>query len=355
MLGIDPKAARAAWTVFLVALLIAITWVMRGTLMVFAVALFLAYMLSPLVDFVVRFTRSRLSRTLALAVVYVVITCLLVLLGVTVGSRIAAEASNLAARLPGLLNNPAWTTQIPLPQWLEGERGNIVAWLQQAVGNGGSNLVPYLREAGAQLFSGARYLLYIVLVPILSFFFLKDGPGMIVNAVASIGDGRRREVVQDILDDISLLLGRYIRALVILAMCTFAAYSLFLGITGAPYTVLLAGFAAACEMIPVIGPLGAGVVVIFVGGFSGYAHLWWFVLFWVLYRLFQDYVVSPYLMGHGVELNPLLVLFGVLAGEQIAGVAGMFFSVPAIATLRVVFVRLQRAQRHRLGFQHSVE
>jgi predicted PurR-regulated permease PerM len=50
------------------------------------------------------------------------------------------------------------------------------------------------------------------------------------------------------------------------------------------------------------------------------------------------------LMGRGVELNPVLVLFGVLAGEQIAGVTGMFFSVPVIATLRVLFVRLQRAR-----------
>jgi predicted PurR-regulated permease PerM len=49
-----------------------------------------------------------------------------------------------------------------------------------------------------------------------------------------------------------------------------------------------------------------------------------------------------------VELNPVLVLFGVLAGEQIAGVTGMFFSVPVIATLRVLFVRLQRSRRGEL-------
>ena len=355
MLGIDPKAARAAWTVFLVALLLAILWAIRGTLVVFAVALFLAYMLSPLVDFVVRFTRSRLSRTPALAAVYLMITCLLVLLGATVGSRIGDEASRLAVQLPGLINDPSWTTKIPLPRWLEGERGNIAAWLQQAVGHGGSNLVPYLKAAGAQLFSGARYVVYIILVPILSFFLLKDGPEMVANAVAAIGDGQRRQVVRDVLDDISLMLGQYIRALVILSICTFAAYSAYLGLTGAPYTVLLAGVAAACEFIPTIGPATAAVVVMFVGGFSGYTHLWWFLLFWVLSRLFQDYVVSPYLMGHGVKLSPLLVLFGVLAGERIAGVAGMFFSAPVIATLRVVFVRLQRAQRHRLGIPHSVE
>jgi len=355
MFGTDPKAARAAWTVFLVALLICTVYVIRGTLVVFAVALFLAYMLSPLVSFVERFTRSRLSRTPALAVVYLVITCLLILVGGTVGSRIASEASSLATRLPGLLNDSAWTTKIPLPAWLQGERENLALWIQQAAGTGGSNLMPYLRAAGAQVFYGAKYVLYVILIPILSFFLLKDGPEMIVSAVASIGDGHRRQVVQEILDDISLMLGQYIRALVLLSVSSFVAYSLFLGITGAPYAVLLAGLAAVGEFIPVIGPAAAAVVVLFVGGFSGYTHLLWFLIFWVLFRLFQDYVVSPLLMGAGVKLNPLLVLLGVLAGEQIAGVAGMFFSVPVIATLRVVVVRLQRAHRRKLGFPHSVE
>ena len=49
-------------------------------------------------------------------------------------------------------------------------------------------------------------------------------------------------------------------------------------------------------------------------------------------------------MGKGVQLNPMLVLFGVLAGDQIAGVLGMFLSVPVLAILRVMFVRLRRVR-----------
>ena len=71
------------------------------------------------------------------------------------------------------------------------------------------------------------------------------------------------------------------------------------------------------------------------------------IVFLIVYRLFQDYVLAPYLMGHGVELHPLLVLFGVLAGEQIGGISGMFFSVPVLATLRVVYVRMQKARTKR--------
>jgi len=65
-----------------------------------------------------------------------------------------------------------------------------------------------------------------------------------------------------------------------------------------------------------------------------------------VYRLFQDYVLSPYLLSSGVELHPLLVLFGVLAGERVAGIPGMFFSVPVIAALRIIIVRMRRRKAH---------
>jgi predicted PurR-regulated permease PerM len=135
---------------------------------------------------------------------------------------------------------------------------------------------------------------------------------------------------------------QYIRALALLAMATFVAYSVLFTITGVPYAFLLAGVAGVLEFIPVVGPLSAAILTLLVAGLSGYSQLLWIVAILVVYRLFQDYVLSPYLMGSGVEIHPLLVLFGVLAGEQVAGVPGMFFSVPVIAALRIVIVRMRR-------------
>jgi predicted PurR-regulated permease PerM len=60
------------------------------------------------------------------------------------------------------------------------------------------------------------------------------------------------------------------------------------------------------------------------------------------YRLFLDYALTPYLMGQGVELPPLAIIFGVLAGEQIGGILGMFLSIPALATLRILYVRYRK-------------
>lgn len=352
MLGIDARAAKATWTVFLVVLAVATAYAIRETLVVLAIALLFAYLLMPLVGLLERFTPKGISPRFALAIVYLALLGAIVAVALTLGGKIVKEADTLTSRLPDLLKNREWINNIPLPYWLEPVRAKMVETLQDQLDNGGKEIVPYLRTFGGHIVAGARYLVYLILIPILAFFFLKDGHAMRRHFVESLEEGRRRVMVDEIFEDINRLLGQYIRALVLLALSSFTAYAVFLGITGGQYALLLAGVAALGEFLPVVGPAAAGALTLLVTGLSGYDHLLMFAIFWVVFRMFQDYVVSPYVMGKGVELNPLLVLFGVLAGEQIAGIIGMFFSVPVIATLRVVFVRLQRSGRGELVTPH---
>src|SRR5215472_8033672 len=105
MLGLDARAARSAWTVFLVALFIATAYAIREVLAVFMVALLFGYLLSPLVGLVARFTPQRISFTIALAIVYLLLVGVILALAFTIGSRLVDEANNLATQLPNLLNN----------------------------------------------------------------------------------------------------------------------------------------------------------------------------------------------------------------------------------------------------------
>jgi predicted PurR-regulated permease PerM len=89
-----------------------------------------------------------------------------------------------------------------------------------------------------------------------------------------------------------------------------------------------------------VGPLAGAVIVLLVAGLSGFHHLLGIFAFLVAFRFFQDYVVSPHLLSAGMKLHPLLVIFGVLAGGSIAGIAGSFLSVPVLATLRIVYRQL---------------
>lgn len=344
MFAIDPRAARAAWTVLLLALLVATAYAIREVLAVFLIALLFGYLLSPLVGLVERYTPRRISFTLSLGIVYLILIGAIIGLALTLGSRLVDEINSLATQLPDLLQSGNFLNRIPLPYWLEPLRDRIVASLRSEFSGGATNFLPYVKSLSGHLISGAKYVVYLVLVPILAFFFLKDGREIQQDIVNNLVDENRRPIVKSILADVDVLLGEYIRALVLLSLSSFTANVVFLELTGAPFAVLLAALSGLGEFLPVVGPAGAGIIVLLVSTLAGYAHPFAYILFWGLIRLMQDYALSPYLMGRGVRLNPMLVLFGVFAGEHIAGIVGMFLSVPIMATLRVIFVRLRRAR-----------
>jgi predicted PurR-regulated permease PerM len=344
MLGIDPKAARAVWTAFLIALFIFLAYAIRHTLLIFALALFFAYMLFPVVNFVQRFIPPRVSRNVTLAIVYLLFLGAIVGIAFGIGSVITDQATSLAARLPDLVKNKDPLAAIPLPGWLAPLRTRIVDTIRSQVSNLDKEAFPLIKTALGEIMARAGSILEFVLIPILGFFFLKDGAEIRQTVIEWTTKGRNSVILENIFDDVHILLGRYIRALVILSAATFTVYTLFLQFTGGQYSVLLGGIAAVLEFIPVVGPLAAAVIIVIVEGVSGYGSLLLVICFIVVYRFFQDYVLSPYLMGSGVELHPLLVLFGVLAGEQIAGVPGMFFSVPVLAACRIAYVRLRRSR-----------
>ena len=93
----------------------------------------------------------------------------------------------------------------------------------------------------------------------------------------------------------------------------------------------------ALEFIPVVGPLVAAIVIAFIALLTAYKHLLVLLIFLGAWRLVQDYVNAPRIMGRQTELHPLAALFGVLAGAEIAGVVGVYLSIPIMASLRIVW------------------
>lgn len=342
MLEIDDRALRVVWTVFLFGLLLALVYFIRDTILLFAGAIFFAYMLSPLVGLVERFIPRR--RNLALALVYVLLIGILVAVGFQIIPTIGEEATSLATRVPSVVSNTK-STNFPLPAWLEPIRVQVMNTLNREATHLEASVVPFIQRAGTRLLSGLTYILPIILIPILAFFFLKDGEDIRTQLIGAVNGQRDRTTLELILDDVHVVLKSYIRALVLLALASFLAWLIFLSLMRYPYELLLAGVAGLLEFIPVFGPAAALVIMLIVCAVSGSGGLLWILVFWGCYRVFQDYVFNPYLMSARVELHPLLVLFGVLAGNSIGGVPGMFFSIPVIAILKVIYARLKMAYR----------
>jgi predicted PurR-regulated permease PerM len=100
----------------------------------------------------------------------------------------------------------------------------------------------------------------------------------------------------------------------------------------------------------VVGPLVAGVLIVGVALLEGYRHWFIVLIFLLLWRMVQDYIVSPRIMGRSLELHPLAAIFGVLAGAEIGGVLGIYLSIPIMASLRIVWRRWRLyAEKRRFG------
>lgn len=344
MLGIDPRAARTTWTVVATLILLWIIYQIRQTIFLFVVALLFAYLLWPLVDYLDKRLPGR-SRTPALVIVYSLLIAALVILGIEVGSRVVREANALAVKIPDFLTalrKPA--THGALSPSTPGR--NLAVWAGSLAANYAKNIAALLPQAGLKVLSLAKDLIFVILVPVLAFFFLKEGRAMRTPVLTLLGSGHpeRQELLESVARDLDVLLGRYMRALVTLAAIAFCAYGLFLALMKVHYAILLAAIAGPLEFIPVVGPFVAFVVIMVIAGLTAPHRLIWIFLFLIIFRLFQDYFTSPRIMSKQVELHPLLVILGVLAGGEIAGVAGAFLSVPVMATLRVVYRHLMRRQ-----------
>lgn len=117
-----------------------------------------------------------------------------------------------------------------------------------------------------------------------------------------------------------------------------------------PYSLVLGTIGGLFEFVPVVGPFFAALLIIGVSLLVSYPHWLVLVIFLGAWRMIQDYVSSPRIMGRSMELHPLAAIFGVMAGGEVAGILGIFLSIPIMASLRIVFRRWRLyAEKRKFG------
>lgn len=336
MLGFDRRAARYAWTVALVAIALFAVYEIRKTLFIFLLAVFFSYMVYPSVQRLARHTPRRFSYNASTGTIFALILALVVTGIFLIGPPVAEQAAALANKLPALVNDPQLLNRVPLPDWLVPFRERLSILIQEQFRSGATAALPIAKRIGHVALGVAGNSIFVIVVPILAFLFVKDARSMRTVFLDWVHQYGHDRMWNGIVDGLDVALGGYIRSLLILSAATLGAYLVAFSIAGVPYAMLLAALAAVLEFIPVIGPLTAAVVCLIVAGLSGYDHLIVLIAVIAAYRVFQDYFLNPRLMSHGVEIPPLLVLFGLLAGEEIGGVVGIFLSVPTLAAAKII-------------------
>ena len=344
MFFLDARTARVTWTVTVFVAGLGLVYVLRKPLLLFVFSLFFAYLIFPVVRMVERRLPRRGGRALAIGVVYLLLLLALIGVGLGVGPRLADEVTVLTQKAPEMsqkLGTGQIITDLLRRRGWEAER---VGQVEAAVRAHAGQIIGYVQSAVAATLRWLAGAWVIVLVPVFAFFILKDAEPAAAGIDGLIEEPRHRALWRDIAEDVHLLLAKYVRALILLSLITFFVWSAVFFVAGVPYPVGLAAIAGVLEFLPIVGPLTAGVIVVSVALLSGYPHPWLLLAFVLVWRGIQDYVSSPLVMGSGIEIHPAVVIFGVIAGGEIGGPAGMFLSVPVLAALRIVWRRVRAAQ-----------
>lgn len=344
---IDNKTTRVLFTTLLFALALGFLYVARRTLVAFLFAILFAYLMDPAVSQLEKWVRGR-GR--AIAVIYFLLVILLVGFFFFVGPQIGRQTQKLSEALPQLIErigSGQIAEQLGAEHgWSETTKYQVKAFLVSHRGD----LLSMAQRVGIRVAEVAQQSWLLIVVPILAAFFLKDGRNF-SDVVLSFPNTRpQREFMEGVLGDLNQMLAHFIRAQLTLAVLSLMAYMAFMGLARVPYALLLGTAGGMLEFIPVVGPLVAGLLILSVAILTSYPHWLMLLGFLVAWRLVQDYVVSPRIMGKSMELHPLAAIFGVLAGGEIAGVLGVYLSIPVMASLRIVFRRWRLyAEKKRFG------
>ena len=344
---IDTRTARVLVTVLLFALGFGFLYAARQTLIAFLFAIFFAYLMSPVVSYMERILHGR-GR--AIGIIYALLLSLVVLLFVSMGPRIGREGTRLGQTLPDVL------TQLSSGKIAE-QLGEQHGWnfrttelLRELLTNHSSDITRVAQRVGLRVADVAKQAWLFIVVPILSIFFLKDGRAFGELLLSLVQSRPQRELLEGVLNDLNQMLAHFIRAQLTLAALTLVAYSAFLGGMRVPYALVLGTTGGLLEFVPVVGPLAAAIIIMSVALLMTYKHWIILLVFLGLWRLLQDYVTSPRIMGKSMELHPLAAIFGVMAGGEIAGILGIFLSIPVMASLRIVFRRWRLyAEKRKFG------
>lgn len=349
----DPKSPPwqpGTRLVVSVIVLIFLSWLLYSVRLLAApliLALFLAYLLHPLVSKLVQWTR--MPRWLSVLIFYILLLALL--MGATTGLGLA-----ISQQLTGMVDDlVALSNQIPSQlEELQTQIIQIGPWeidlnrinLGPIIDQLSSAIQPLLLGTGTLLASvagtAASVLGVLLLVLAIGFYLLLDFDKL-KGAILGL-------VPENYIDDINCLIEEtgkvwqaFLRGQLILGVVVGSIVGIALTIVGMRFALGLALLAGLFEFVPVFGPVISGIIAGLVaffqsGNWLGLAPLAYTILILIIFTVIQQVennILVPRIIGHSLNLNPLIVLLAALAGGILGGVLGVLIAAPIVATLRI--------------------
>jgi predicted PurR-regulated permease PerM len=303
----------------------------------FIAAGLLAYMGDPLAD---RLQKLKLPRTLAVVVVFLTTFLLIGLLVLLVGPLIKTQVSALFAALPDIAHKVEQVWLPTLLDWLNVEPGDdigIGAFLgrySDMAGSWSGKILLGVGKSGGVLMAAV---LSLFLIPILTFYMLRDWDTFMAHLSALIPD-RQRETVLELARETDSVLGAFFRGQVLVMLALACIYTLGLSLVGLKFAIAIGVVAGLVSFVPYLGfvfGIGlAGLTVAFEP--NPIWNLVGVVATFTIAQVIEGSFLTPKLVGDRIGLHPVIVIFAVAAGGQLFGFFGILLALPAAAVLSVL-------------------
>ncbi|MFC1430965.1 AI-2E family transporter [Streptacidiphilus sp. N1-3] len=298
----------------------------QSILMLTLLSLVIAVSADPIVR---ALTRRGLRRPVAATVV--IIGLFLVLGGLS--TLFIAPITNEITAL--VRNIPIWLQQLHDHHSFLGQledRYHLTAKAKAQLGTDGGSLVGGLMGAGQLL---ATTLTGLFTVIILTMYFLAGLPTLKSFGLRFVA-GSRRERAEKLTDEILLRTGRYMLANVATSVIAGVATFVWLEIWSVPYPAALGVFVAVMDLIPLVGSTIGGIVVSLVALVVSWPVAIATAVFYIVFRIAEDYLIMPRAMKFAVEVHPLVTILAVLVGGSLLGIIGALLAIPIAVAIGLI-------------------
>lgn len=333
----DRRTTDVLLTVALFVSIGVIIYSARRILLILVLAIFFAYLINPMVKFMQ--SHSLFFRNLrgpAVVEVYIALVLLTAGTGYALAPRIATNTVKLVDKVPVMLDG---ATTGDIADQLAREYG----WSEATEFRFRTFLVRHRRGiqdlAGTVdrfLVNAAEVIGYALLIPILAIFFLRDGDHIAKTLIHILFPADRRGDARAAAHELHAVLAKYITAQVLLCMLSFVFYLAALLMVRCPHAVALAFLGGFLEFIPIAGWLTTLATVLSIAMVT-HSHWIWIAVLFGLWRVLQDYVFYPRVLGRQLRIHPLAAVFAILVGAEVGGMVGVYLAIPLVASVRVIW------------------
>src|SRR5271163_2460663 len=333
----DRRTVDILLTILLFAIVLAVVYIARGVIVIFAFAILFAYLIDPIVRFLQR--HSLFARNLRgphVVEAYVALLILSAVVAHEVSPGLLRQTAKLFKEIPALVDGIStgeiateiggkygWTDtqELRLKSFLGEHRTGIQALVAATE--------KFLRDAIGAL----------ILIPILAIFFLSSGAEITNSLIQLVSTKDNFDAFQSLADELNTMLRRYIRAKVELGGLSFLYCSAAMLVLGYPHAIALGILAGIFEFVPIAGWMISATTIISLGVLT-HSHWIWMAALLGVWRMLIDYWISPRVMGHELEMRPVVTVFTIMVGGAVGGLVGVYLALPLVATLRVLWRRL---------------